>query len=308
MLGTSIAASWRRQRPDDELVVLTRADVDLTDRVATARLIADEAPDAIIHAAAKVGGIAAKLAEPVPFLLDNILIDTAVISGAMDAGVAELLYVSSAAVYPEAVRQPITEDELFGGPLEPANEGYALAKLAGGKLCEYASRQHGYAYRAVVPSNLYGPFDDYAPGRAHLIAATIAKIHAAKESGAETVSIWGDGTARREFTYVPDVADWLVAQPGILAAWPATLNLGCGDDHSIAEYYEAAKQVIGYEGGFDFDPSKPAGVHRRLLDSSAARALGWNPTTSLDEGLAASYAAYLTTLTATPTTTPSPTS
>jgi GDP-L-fucose synthase len=300
MLGTSIARSWHARRPHDELVVLTRDDVDLTDRAATTDAIARLAPDAVVHAAAKVGGISAKVAQPVPYLLDNLLIDTSVLSGAIAAGVPELLYVSSGAVYPQDVAQPIAESTILTGVLESANEGYAIAKIAGGALCEYASRQFGYAYRAVAPSNLYGPYDDYSPGRAHLIASAIAKIHQAMESGSDAVEIWGDGTARREFTYVADLADWLVGQIGRLDAWPALVNAGCGIDHSIAEYYEAAARVMGYEGRFEFDPSKTAGVPQRLLDSSTARGLGWAPMTTLDAGIAASYSAFLTSHTVDP--------
>ncbi len=298
MLGTSIAQAWRRQRSDDELVILTRADVDLTDRAATERAVSQVAPDTIVHAAASVGGIAAKLSEPTTYLLNNLLIDTSIIAAALETEVRELLYVSSGAVYPEGIRQPIVESDVLSGRLESANEGYGLAKITGAKLCEYASSQFGLAYRAVAPSNLYGPNDDYTPGRAHLIAATIAKVHAAAESGSDIVEVWGDGTARREFTYVADLANWLVENVGDLASWPPLLNLGCGIDHSIVEYYETAKRVIGYNGGFAFDESKPAGTHQRLLDSSAARALGWNPTTSLDEGMTASFDAYRESLTA----------
>lgn len=293
MLGSSIAEVWPTLRAADELIVATRSDADLTDRAAVAALIGRTAPDAIVHTAAKVAGIQAKLQRPTDFLLDNLLIDTSVIRGAIDAGVPELLYVSSAAIYPEGLPQPIGEDALLSGTLEGANEGYALAKIAGTKLCEYASRQYGFAYRAAVPSNLYGPGDDYTHGQAHLIAAALGKVHAAVTSGSDEVEVWGDGTARREFTYTPDLAAWLVTQLGSLDAWPVTLNLGPGVDHSITEYYEAAGRAAGFTGHFRYDATKPSGVHQRLLDSAAARALGWNPTTPLAAGVAASYHAYL---------------
>jgi GDP-L-fucose synthase len=297
MLGSSIVAQWAELRPDDELVPLTRADVDLRDAAVTAAAIAHLKPDAIIHAAARVAGIAEKLERPATFLQENLQLDTSVISAAIAAEVPELLYISSGAIYPADVAQPITEEALLHGPLEGANEGYALAKITGTKLCEYASRQYGWAYRAAVPSNLYGPGDDFRPGRAHLVASTIAKAHAAVANGDDSVSVWGDGTARREFTYAPDLAAWLIGQVGALEAWPATLNLGVGIDHSIREYYEAAATAAGFTGTFDYDTSKPSGVMQRLLDSSRARALGWNPTTSLDDGYAACHSAYLDTLT-----------
>lgn len=292
MLGTSIAQQWGIARPNDDLVLVTRKDVDLRDREATASLVAQVKPDLVIHAAAKVGGIAAKLAEPTTYLLDNVLLDASVISAALDAAVPNLLYVGSAAFYPEHYRQPFEEGDLLAAPLEKANEGYAIAKIAGAKLCEYASSQFGHNYRVVVPSNLYGPNDDYSLSHGHLIAATIAKIHQAHVNGDDIVVVWGDGTARREFTFSDDLAAWLVSQADNLAHWPNLVNVGAGTDHSITEYYEAARDVIGYTGRFDFDTSKPAGMHQRLLDSSAARALGWVSTTTLRDGMAQTYQKY----------------
>ena len=293
MLGSSIVAEWRVQRPLDKLIVATRQDADLRDRAQTREFFASNRPDAIIHAAAKVGGIQAKIVQPTPYLLDNLLLDSSVLSAAIELKIPELLYVSSAAIYPAEVRQPIVESDLLGGPLEAANEGYSLAKIAAGKVCEYASRQFGFRYRVAAPSNLYGPNDDYSLGHGHLVAAAIAKIHSAEVAGNPTVEVWGDGTARREFTYVVDLAQWLVSQIGALEDWPAVLNLGCGADRSIAEYYEVAKQVVGYTGSFVFDTTKPSGVPKRLLDSTRARALGWNPPTSLEIGMAASYDKFL---------------
>ncbi|MEV8252581.1 NAD-dependent epimerase/dehydratase family protein [Rhodoglobus sp. NPDC076762] len=293
MLGSSIAQAWRLARPDDQLIVITRADVDLTDKEATAAIIAREKPDLVIHAAAKVGGIQDKISRPVIYLLDNLLIDTSVIAGAIDAGVQNLLYIGSAVVYPEHYRQPFREGDVLAGPLESANEGYAIAKIAATKLCEYAATQYGFSYKVAAPSNLYGPNDDYSLGHGHLVAAAIAKIQAAKNAGSDTVEVWGDGTARREFTYVVDLAEWLVDQADKLAHWPPMLNLGYGADHSIREYYEAAAAAIEYTGGFDYDTSKPAGMHQRILDSTAARALGWNPTTSIEDGMAESYRQFL---------------
>jgi GDP-L-fucose synthase len=227
------------------------------------------------------------------FLQQNLQIDSSVISAAIAARVPELLYISSAAIYPAETAQPIAEDALLTGKLEPANEGYALAKITGGMLCSYASTQYGYAYRAAVPSNIYGTGDSFAAGRAHLVASTIAKAHAAVTEGSDSIEVWGDGTARREFTFADDVSGWLVTQVGSLSAWPALLNLGVGDDHSIREYYEAAARVTGFVGRFEFDTTQPSGVPQRLLDSTRAREFGWNPTTALDDGYAAIYAAYL---------------
>jgi GDP-L-fucose synthase len=294
MLGSSIAQAWRTRRPDEELVEVTRAEVDLRDRDAVARLIARVRPDAIVHAAARVGGIAAKLAEPTRYLLENVELDSAVIGAAIAADVPELLYIGSAASYPEAAPQPIREAALLTGALEDANEGYGIAKIVGARLCAYASRQYGYAYRTAVPSNLYGPGDDFSASHGHLVAAALGKVHAAHEAGDSSVSVWGDGTARREFTYSPDLAAWVVDQIGLLDAWPPELNLGVGEDHTIAEYYRIAADIVGFTGGLAYDHGKPSGVPARLLDSSAARALGWAPTTSLADGMAATYDSFLT--------------
>lgn len=293
MLGQSLVEQWRARRPDDEISVATRDDVDLRDKGATRALIESVAPDAIIHAAAKVGGIAAKLARPTDYLLDNLLIDSSVLSGAIDVRVPEVLYIGSAAVYPAEYSRPFLESDLLGGPLEGANEGYALAKIAALKVCEYATQQYGLNFKVALPSNLYGIHDHFQLDQAHLVAATLAKVHLAKEVGERSVSVWGDGTARREFTYSVDVAEWLVDQIGSLDAWPARLNLGVGVDHTIAEYYEVAREVVGFDGDLAFDASKPAGVPQRLIDSSAARALGWNPGTGLREGMTATYADYI---------------
>jgi len=293
MLGSSIAARWSIQRPDDELVALTRADVDLRHSEATRDAIAAAAPDAIVHAAAVVGGIAAKLEHPTRYLLDNLLVDSSVIGAAIDLRIPELLNIGSAAVYPESYRQPFVESDLLAAPLERANEGYAIAKIAAMKLCEYASDQFGLNFRTAIPSNLYGPGDDFSLSHGHLVAAALAKVHAANLRGDSAVVVWGDGNARREFTYAEDLASWLVDQVGRLRDWPAWINLGSGTDHSITEYYEAARAVVGYAGAFEYDATKPAGMHQRLLDSTVARGLGWSPSTSLTDGMALAYRSFV---------------
>jgi GDP-L-fucose synthase len=289
MLGRNLAEEWRSRHGGSGLITLTRADGDLRDREFTRDFIAQHAPDVIIHAAARVNGIAAKLAHPVTYLLENLQLDTNVIEGAIDAGVPSLVYVGSAAVYPEKYTRPYTESDLLSGPLEPANEGYALAKLAGIKLCEYAAREHGLAYRAILPSNLYGVHDHFEASSAHLVASAIKKVHDAAQSGADEVVVWGDGTARREFAFAGDVAAWVIDRLERVDELPSWLNLGSGVDFSVAEYYEAAARTVGFRGTLRFDTSKPSGVPRRLLDSGAARALGWNPPTSIEVGFAAVY-------------------
>jgi len=293
MLGHAFARQWTARRPDDRLTALTRAEVDLRDQAAVRRAVLDIRPDVIVHAAAKVGGIGAKIAAPVPFLLDNLQMDANVISSAIEAEVPELLYIGSAAVYPERYDHPFVEADVLTGALEKANEGYAIAKVAGARLTEYASRQFGLHYRTALPSNLYGPDDHFDLESAHLIAAVLNKVHTAKTEGAESVVVWGDGSARREFTLSDDLAGWVVGELGTLGRWPDVLNLGCGYDRSVAEYYEVATRVVGYTGRLEYDLSKPSGVPRRLLDSSAARALGWNAPTSIEDGFALVYRNFL---------------
>lgn len=289
MLGRTIRELWPALRPDDELLVSTRANGDLMDPAATKHLVKKNAPDAVIHAAAKVGGIAAKLRQPLEFLFDNIVMDTNVIKASIDMGVPELLYIGSAVVYPEKYENPFEERDLLSGSLEPANEGYALAKIAGAKLCEYASSQYGFAYKTVLPSNLYGPNDHFLSPEAHLVPSALMKVHRAKLAGDPFVTIWGDGTARREFTFSEDVAGWMIGQIGSLSSWPARLNLGQGIDHSVTEYYEAAKRAVGYEGRFVFDVMQPSGTHQRLLNSTTASTLGWVAPTTLEDGMKRCY-------------------
>ena len=292
MLGSSFARSLRQFHPDYEVIAARRADADLRDRESVERLLARAEPDVVVHAAARVGGIAAKLADPLPFLLDNVQLDAHVIAAALDAGIPELLYIGSAAIYPEDAPQPIKEEAILSGRLESANESYALAKIVGARLCAYASATRGVAYRVAVPSNLYGPGDAQGADRAHLIAAILTKTRHASATGADVVPVWGSGRARREFTFAPDLTDWLASQLGSLAAWPDALNVGVGVDHTIMEYYEETADLIGFRGRFEYDPTKPEGAARRLLDSSRARALGWNPTTTLRDGLAQCLAEF----------------
>ena len=291
MLGSSIAEAWRRLRPDDELVGVDRVDVDLRDREAVLDLVTTVAPGAIVHVAARVGGIADRLAHPAGYLLDNLLIDTSVISAALTVGVPELLYVSSGGIYPADAAQPIPEGALLTGPLEPALEPYAIAKIAGTRLCAHASSERGFRYRAMIPSNMYGPGEDPALDRAQLVTAALRKMYDAKRAGGGEVVVWGDGTALRELTYVGDVAGWVVEAAGRLAAWPELMNLGSGKEVTVREVYETAREVSGAKVDLVFDASRPVGVARRILDSTKARALGWAPTTSLGDGMAVAYRA-----------------
>lgn len=289
MLGGRIAAASRALHGDNAVVAPARAEVDLRDRAAVRHLLEAAKPDVVIHAAAKVAGIGERAQHPTRFLTDNLAIDLGVIESSLEAGVRSLLYVSSAGIYPAGAPQPIREEAILTGPLEPEMEPYALAKLAGTRLCEYASREHGVAYRAAVPCNMFGPGEKSDLGRGHLLAAALHKVRDAVVTGASEVEVWGDGTARREYVYADDVATWLASQAGHLDAWPAMLNVGFGTDHSVREYYEMALAAAGCTATLRFDPSRPVGVHARLLDSSRARELGWHPRTDIADAVEATY-------------------
>lgn len=289
MVGASFLNSWARIRPQDDVIAVTRDVVDLTDRAAVRDFVARHKPDLIVHTAAHVDGIASKLTHPTEYLLDNLLIDTSVVAAAIDARVPSLMYISSAVIYPVDAPQPLDETLLLSGRLEEVNEGYGLAKVVGTKLCEYASKEHGFAYRALVLPNLYGPGDTFDAATGHLIAAILSKVHAAKANNEESVVIWGDGQSRREFTFTPDATDWLAQNAEAMGDWPVVMNMGPGSDHTIDEYYEAAREIIGFEGTFDHDTTKPSGTRQRLLDSSIAGKFGWNPPTSIVSGMTQTY-------------------
>lgn len=296
MLAKAISHAWSDTQRAGELVPVTRADADLRDQAAVRALIARVQPDLVIHAAARVGGIAANVADPAGFLMDNMQIDSNLLSASLDAGVTRFLYFGSSCMYPKDYRQPLVESDVLAAPLEPTNEGYALSKIASSRFCEYVARQFGHDYRVIIPSNLYGPNDDFSFDRGHLVAATIAKAHRAKVSNAETIDVWGDGSARREFTFVGDLASWIVQHLDAMHDWPPLMNVGQGDDHSVLDYYRIALEVVDYECDLVTDPSKPAGMKQKLMDSSLAAGFGWTPSTSLRDGMKQSYDAYLRTM------------
>lgn len=272
-----------------EILTATRAELDLRDRGAVEAWMADRRPDAVVLAAAKVGGIHANAAYPVEFLNDNLAIETNVLHAAHRAGVEKLLFLGSSCIYPREAPQPMSEDALLTGPLEPTNEAYAIAKIAGIKLCQAYRAQYGRDFIAVMPTNLYGPGDNYHPTDSHVVAALIRRFHEAMERDDPRVTVWGSGRPRREFLYVDDMAD---AGVFLLKSYsgPVALNVGTGRDISIAEFAETVKEVVGYRGEIVFDTTKPDGAPRKLLDISRIAALGWRPATGLRPGLEKSYA------------------
>jgi nucleoside-diphosphate-sugar epimerase len=300
MVGSAIVRRLGAE-PGVEVVTAGREEVDLTDQHAVAGFFASAAVDEVYLAAAKVGGIAANDAYPADFLHDNLLIEANVIAAAHASGVAKLVFLGSSCIYPRLADQPIREDSLLTGPLELTNEPYAIAKIAGIKLCESYHRQFGRDYRSLMPTNLYGPGDNFHPEHSHVLPALIRRFHEASLRGDERVVVWGTGTPRREFLHVDDLAEACVLVAGLPAEryWtPETercshVNVGAGDDLSIAELARLVAEVVGYRGEIAFDASRPDGTPRKLLDSSRINALGWHARIGLGEGLAATYQWFL---------------
>lgn len=291
MVGRSVVEAFKLQRPGWPLLAPDRTVLDLGDREAVRDYLEVNRPDLVVHAAGRVGGIAANIANPVEFLMENLEIGVNVIGESRRAGVPNLINISSSCVYPKNLESLLREDFILTGPLEPTNEGYAIAKLAADRLCEYVSRQDGLNFRTLIPSNLYGPGDHFDDHRGHLVANIIRKIDAAVAAGEKSVVVWGDGESRREFTFVRDVADYVVqvANPQVLAGLPQRMNIGVGVDHSVTEFYRAVADLLKWDGDFVYDLAKPSGMRRKLMDSSLARGYGWQPQTELDEGLRATY-------------------
>jgi GDP-L-fucose synthase len=281
------AAGWQVLAPG-------RAELDLTDAAAVARWFADHRPDAVVHAAGLVGGIQANIAQPVAFLAVNAAIGQNVILAARQAGVRRVLNLASSCMYPRGLEVPLQEDMILTGELEPTNEGYALAKILATRLCQYIRREDpGLQYKTLIPCNLYGRHDHFDPARSHLVPAVIRKLHEARQAGAATVEIWGDGTARREFLYAGDLADAVLRALDDIDHLPDLMNIGLGQDHSINDYYHVAARVIGYSGGFVHDLTRPVGMRRKLSDISRQTAWGWQAPTDLETGLARTYEFFL---------------
>lgn len=289
----------------ESIIGRTHAELELTDQAAVRSFFAAEKPSQVYLAAAKVGGIHANSTYPADFIYQNLMVQANVIEAAFQNGVQKLLFLGSSCIYPREVPQPMREDALLTGPLEPTNEPYAIAKIAGIKLCESYNRQygesHGVDYRSVMPTNLYGPGDNYHPQNSHVIPALIRRFHEAKVSQAPKVTIWGSGTPEREFLYVDDMAAASVFVMNLpkatydqhTAPMQSHINVGFGSDITIAELASTVSQVIGYQGDIDFDTTKPDGTPRKLMDSSRINALGWQAGVELENGVALAYADFL---------------
>jgi GDP-L-fucose synthase len=299
--GLAGSALVRRAPAGVELLCAEKADLDLRNAAEVLQWLRKQAVDQIIIAAARVGGIMANETRPVDFLSENLQIQHALIHGAYDAGIRKLLFLGSSCIYPKLAMQPMREEYLLSGPLEPTNAPYAIAKIAGISLCEAFNRQFGCDYRAVMPTNLYGPNDNFDLQSSHVLPALMRKFHEARVSGAPFVELWGTGTPKREFLHVDDMADacWQVLgleQADFAAAHPLRspfLNVGTGVDITIRELAEKVSGVVGFTGEVRFDTSKPDGTPRKLLDVTRLHALGIRAKISLDQGIADTYGWYL---------------
>ncbi len=291
LVGSAIARRLRAQGYHD-LLLRTRAELDLADSDAVDAFYADARPEYVFMAAAKVGGILANRDYPVDFLRDNLRIQLSVIDAAHRHGVEKLLFLGSSCIYPRHAPQPMKEEHLLTGPLEPTNQWYALAKIAGIKLCDAYRAQHGRSFISAMPTNLYGPGDNFDLQSSHVLPALIRKAVEAKEAGAPSMAVWGSGTPRREFLYVDDLAEAClfllehVDEPG-------PINVGTGEDVTIRELAELVCRTVGYDGELVFDTSKPDGTPRKLMDVTRLAGLGWRATTSLEDGVARTVEWYL---------------
>jgi len=306
MVGSAIVRHLLANgHPAERIDTRTHAELDLTNQAAVSAFFASEKPDQVYLAAAKVGGIHANNTYPAEFIYQNLMMQANVIDAAFRNGVQKLLFLGSSCIYPKLADQPMREDALLTGSLEPTNEPYAIAKIAGIKLCESYNRQygqsHGVDYRSVMPTNLYGPGDNYHPENSHVIPALILRFHEAKVSQAPIVAIWGTGTPKREFLYVDDMAAASVHVMSLPKAlyeqhtqpMLSHINVGCGEDVTILEVAQAVASIVGYTGTILTDPSKPDGTPRKLMDSSRLNALGWKAQVGLDAGLQSAYKDFL---------------
>ena len=277
-----------------EVLAPRRKELDLRDFAAVQAFLDKHRPDMVIHAAGKVGGIQANMREPVGFLLENLDMGRNIVWASRQTGIKKIINLGSSCMYPRNHNEPLREELVLKGELEPTNEGYALAKVVTMRLCEYISRENGiFQYKTLIPCNLYGRHDKFDPAHSHLISAIIHKVHQAKAAGDNQVEIWGDGMARREFMYAGDLADVLFRAVKEFDTLPMMMNVGLGNDYSINEYYQVAAEVVGYRGSFVHDLTKPVGMKRKLVNVDLQRSWGWTAQHTLRSGIEKTYDFYL---------------
>ena len=291
LVGSTLL-EYLRNKGYSNIVTRDRSTLDLTNQTETLRFFKSETPDYVIMAAARVGGIAANMKYPADFLYENLMIEANVINSACETGTKKLIFLGSSCIYPRLCDQPMKEDYILTGPFEPTNEGYAVAKVAGLKLCSYFNRQYGTDFITIIPPNLYGPKDNFDPESSHVVAALIKRFHEAKIQKSSEVIVWGSGDARREFMFVEDLADAVHLLLTMESEYDV-INVGVGTDVSIRELAETISDVVGYGGKILFDSSKPDGMPRKLVDNSRILSLGWKPKVLLKEGIQITYDWFL---------------
>ena len=291
LVGSAIVRALRA-RGYSNLVSAPRATLDLRDQSAVERFFAERRPEYVFMAAAKVGGILANQSYPADFIRDNLLIQNNLIDASRRHGVKKFCFLGSSCIYPRLAPQPLREDSLLTGPLEPTNQWYAIAKIAGLKMCEAYSRQYGFNAISVMPTNLYGPGDNFDLETSHVVPALIRKFHEAKQTRAAAVTLWGSGTPRRELLHVDDLADALLFLMDRYDS-PEIINVGCGEDVTITELAALVREIVGFEGGIELDRSKPDGTPRKLMDVAKINSLGWKAKISLADGLESTYRWFL---------------
>jgi GDP-L-fucose synthase len=291
MVGSAVVRALK-SRGGYDIITRTHAELDLCDQTAVEAFFVEQQPNVVIHCAARVGGIHANSTYPAEFIHQNLAMSLNVIHSSWRNGTTRLLYLGSSCIYPREAPQPLKEEYLLTGPLEKTNEAYALAKIAGLKLCEHYRNQYGVCFHSAMPTNLYGTGDNYHPENSHVIPGLIRRVHQAKETDAPEVCLWGSGTPLREFLHVDDLAEAILYLLDLKDP-PDIVNIGYGEDLSIRELAELVKETIGYTGQLVQDTSKPDGTPRKLLDTSRIRALGWEPRLQLKEGLARTYQEFL---------------
>ena len=283
LLGKSVLRLANIFYPSFDILAPSRQAFNLLDRVSVRRYLSQHQFDAVIHCAAKVGGLKANIDDPIGFMSENILISTHLIEESRLASIPRFINLGSSCMYPRDFKGVLTEETILAAPLEPTNEGYAIAKIAAARLCRYISEKHGLAYRTFIPCNLYGPDDNFDLDNGHMIAAAISKIHMAHRNGDSDVEIWGNGLARREFLYVDDLARFILSSIDRLETYPQDINIGLGHDYTVNEYYQAAADTIGFKGKFTHNMTAPVGMSHKLMDITKAKSVGWTPVTSLQD-------------------------
>ena len=291
MVGSNLRESLNSA--DFEVISPKQKELDLMNKTDLMFFLRDAKPDAVIHCAGLVGGIGANIARPYDFAIQNLSMGSNIVNSCLENGVEKLINLGSSCMYPKEGENPLKEESILSGPLEPTNEGYAIAKIAVSRLCNYSNSQYGTDFKTLIPCNLYGKYDTFDLQKAHLIPGVIHRMHLHKNSREGALTIWGDGSARREFMYASDLANFICFALSDYKSVPEEINIGLGHDFSVREYYEMIADEIGFNPDFEFDLTKPTGMKQKLVDITKQKELGWNPPTDVREGISKTYRYFL---------------